>query len=35
METATLITMLFVLGIVWGGCLIVIVFALKRERNKW
>lgn len=34
MESATLFTMLFTLGIIWGGCAFVIILAMKRERSK-
>jgi len=34
MEPATVITMIFVLGIVWGGCAFVITLAIGRERKK-
>jgi heme/copper-type cytochrome/quinol oxidase subunit 2 len=33
-DSITLITMFMTLGIVWGGFVIVLVLALKRERNK-
>jgi hypothetical protein len=34
METATVLTMIFTLGIVWGGCVFVITLAIRRERRK-
>lgn len=34
MEPATVFTMIFTLGIVWGGCLYVITLATRRERRK-
>lgn len=34
MEPATLVTMIFTLGIVWGGCVYVVTLAIRRERGK-
>jgi hypothetical protein len=34
MEPATLFTMFFTLGIIWGGCAFVIILAARRERSK-
>ncbi len=34
MDTATIFTMIFVLGIVWGGCVYVVSLAIRRERRK-
>jgi len=34
MELATLLTMIFTLGVVWGGCIFVVLLAMKRERIK-
>ncbi len=34
MDTATVITMIFVLGLVWGGCFYVVSLAMRRERRK-
>jgi len=34
METATLVTMILVVGTVWGGFATVLVTALKKEKQK-
>ncbi len=34
MEPATLFTMIFTLGIIWGGCVFVVLLAMRRERSK-
>lgn len=34
MSTATILTMLFALGTVWGGFTVVLVTALRKERRK-
>jgi len=34
MTVSALITMVIVLGIVWGGFLIVLILAVSREKNK-
>jgi hypothetical protein len=34
MTTVTLITMVLTMGILWGGFLVVLVTALRKERSK-
>jgi LPS O-antigen subunit length determinant protein (WzzB/FepE family) len=34
METKTLLTMIAIIGVVWGGFLVVLTIALRKEKAK-